>query len=151
MEYALENGLVDFGNEPGFHIPWLFAYAGRGDLVTKWARKVESLFKGDELPGDNDSGAMCALFVFLKFGFFPVAGQDVYVMHGCAYPKVEIALIDGKTFVIRKEGTGDVVKSVALNGKPLKGFILRHADIAAGGELVFEMAAEGTAPSSSTQ
>ena len=71
-------------------------------------------------------------------------------MHGCAYPKVEIALIDGKTFAIRKEGTGDVVKSVALNGKPLKGFILRHADIAAGGELVFEMAAEGTVPSSST-
>ena len=38
------------------------------------------------------------------------------------------------------------VKSVKLNGKPMKGFILRHADILAGGELVFEMTdAGGTA------
>ena len=138
VEYALENGLVDFGNEPGFHIPWLFAYVGRGDLVAKWARKVESLFKGDELPGDNDSGAMCALFVFLKLGFFPMAGQDVYVMHGCAYPKVEIALPGGKTFAIRTKGTGDLIKSVTLNGKPHDPLFLRHSEIVAGGELVFE-------------
>ena len=31
------------------------------------------------------------------------------------------------------------VKSVTLNGKPLGSFILKHADIMAGGELVFEM------------
>ena len=37
-----------------------------------------------------------------------------------------------------KENT--YVKSVKLNGKPLKGFVIRHADIMAGGELVFEMA-----------
>ena len=32
------------------------------------------------------------------------------------------------------------VKSVALNGKMLDGFILRYEDIVSGGELVFEMA-----------
>ena len=31
------------------------------------------------------------------------------------------------------------VKSVSLNGKPLDGYILRHADIIHGGTLVFEM------------
>ena len=31
------------------------------------------------------------------------------------------------------------VKSVALNGKPLSDWKIRHADIMAGGELVFEM------------
>ena len=31
------------------------------------------------------------------------------------------------------------VKSVTLNGKPLDSFILKHADIMAGGELVFDM------------
>ena len=34
------------------------------------------------------------------------------------------------------------VKSVTLNGKPMKGFILRHADILAGGTLEFEMSAK---------
>ena len=83
--------------------------------------------------------AMCALFVFLKLGFFPMAGQDVYVMHGCAYPKVEIALPGGKTFVVRTNGTGDMVKSVTLNGMPHDPLFLRHSEITAGGELVFEM------------
>ena len=143
VEYALENGLVDFGNEPGFHIPWLFAYIGRGDLVARWACKVESLFKGDELPGDNDSGAMCALYVFLKLGFFPVAGQDLYIMHGCAYPKIEIAFPSGKTLVVRKKGVGDVVKSVTLNGKPHDPLFIHHSEIVSGGELVFEFTNNG--------
>ena len=39
-----------------------------------------------------------------------------------------------------KEST--YVKSVKLNGKPMKGFILRHADILVGGTLEFEMGAK---------
>ena len=31
------------------------------------------------------------------------------------------------------------VKSMTLNGKPFKGPILKHSEIVAGGELVFEM------------
>ena len=31
------------------------------------------------------------------------------------------------------------VRSATLNGKPLEGPVIRHADIVAGGELVFEM------------
>ena len=40
------------------------------------------------------------------------------------------------------------VKSVTLNGVPLKGFTIRHEDILKGGELVFEMtgSAAGDAP-----
>jgi len=34
------------------------------------------------------------------------------------------------------------VKSVTLNGRPLKGFILRHSDIENGGEPVFEMTSD---------
>jgi len=139
-EYALENGIVDFGNEPGFLVPWLFAYVGRGDLAAKGAREVAKLFAGDDLPGDNDSGAMSALYVFLKLGFFPVAGQDLYIMHGSAYPKIEIALPGGKAFVIRTKGKGDAVKSVTLNGKPHDPLFIHHSEIVSGGELVFEFA-----------
>ena len=96
---------------------------------------MAKLFAGDDLPGDNDSGAMSSLYVFLKLGFFPLAGQDLYVMHGCAYPKVEIDLPGGKKFVIRSKG--DTFRSVKLNGTPHDLF-LHHAEIMAGGELVFE-------------
>ena len=82
---------------------------------------------------------MSALYVFIKIGFFPVAGQDIYIMHGSAYPRIYISLPEGKTFVIRTVGNGDVVKSVMLNGKPHDPLFLRHYEIASGGELVFEM------------
>ena len=140
VAYALENNLVAFDNEPSFLIPWLFAYTGRGDLATKWAPRVATLFKGLDLPGDNDSGAMCALYVFIQFGFFPVAGQDLYLMHGSTYPKIVIRPRGGgKTFTIRSVNyaKGRRVKSVTLNGKPHDPLFLRHAEIAAGGELVF--------------
>ena len=140
VAYALENNLVAFDNEPSFLIPWLFAYTGRGDLATKWAPRVATLFKGLDLPGDNDSGAMCALYVFIQLGFFPVAGQDLYLMHGSTYPKIVIRpLGGGKTFTIRSVNyaKGRRVKSVTLNGKPHDPLFLRHAEIAAGGELVF--------------
>ena len=80
---------------------------------------------------------MSALYVFLKLGFFPVAGQDIYIMHGSAYPRIDISLPGGKTFVIRTTGSGDAVKSVMLNGKPHDPLFLRHSEIASGGELVF--------------
>jgi len=43
--------------------------------------------------------------------------------------------------VIAKNLSGEnkYVKSVTLNGRPVINGILRHADIVAGGELVFEM------------
>ena len=50
VEYALENGIVDFGNEPGFHVPWLFAYVGRGDLLAKWSHEVAKLFRATSFP-----------------------------------------------------------------------------------------------------
>ena len=136
IEYALYNGIVDFGNEPSFMVPWLFAYVGRGDLVAKWAREVAKMFKGEDLPGDNDSGAMSSLYVFIMMGFFPVAGQDLYVMHGPAYPKIVISISGGKTFTVRSEGAGETIESAVLNGKPHDTLFLRHSEIVQGGELI---------------
>ena len=143
LSYALENRLIDFDNEPSFHIPWLFAYAGRSDLLSRWTREVAALFKGDDLPGDNDSGAMSSLYVFLKLGFFPMAGRDVFVMHGSAYPRIAISLPGGKVFAVTAKNLseGAVVKSVTLNGERHDLFFLRYSEIAAGGELVFEYGA----------
>ena len=139
LTYALEHKLIDFGNEPSFQTPWLFAYVGRGDLVTKWAREVGKLFDGEDLPGDNDSGAMSSYYVFIKLGFYPIAGQDLYVLHGSAYPEIVLNLANGKTFTIRAKNLekGTKIKSVALDGRPHDPLFLRHAEIVAGGELVF--------------
>ena len=94
------------------------------------------MFRGDDLPGDNDSGAMSALYVFIKIGFFPVSGQDLYVLHGSAYTKVVISLPGGKTFTIRSEGIGGTIESAVLNGRPHDTLFLRHSEMMQGGELI---------------
>ena len=95
LEYALGNGLIDFGNEPSFYTPWLFSLAGRPDLTRKWAREVVKMFPSDGCPGDDDSGAMGAFYVFLKLGFLPIAGSDLVISHGTMYPRVVLHLPGG--------------------------------------------------------
>jgi len=139
LAYALENDIVLFENEPSFQTPWLFSYVGRGDLTVKWAHKVAKLFDGDGYPGDCDAGAMSSYYIFIKLGFYPIAGQDLYVMHGSVYPKITVKLADGKSLVIRAVDyhEGAKLKGVTLNGKAHDPLFLRHGEIVAGGELVF--------------
>jgi putative alpha-1,2-mannosidase len=61
-------------------------------------------------------------------------------MHGSSYPKISIAVNDGKTFtIIAKNYSKDkLVKSVTLNGKKHSSVFLKYSEIMSGGELVFE-------------
>ena len=56
--------------------------------------------------------------------------------------EVSLSVGGGKVFRMKANNLSaknKYVKSATLNGKPLDGFVIRHADIMAGGELVFEM------------
>lgn len=142
LRYALENKLIDFGNEPSFMTPWLFNFVDRPDLTAYWADRLRAKFTDNGTPGDDDSGAMGSLYVFLTAGFFPFAGQDLYALHGPAVERMVFRLPDGKTFTVIGHGAGGkniYIRSVKLNGKPLERFFIRHADITAGGTLEFEM------------
>jgi putative alpha-1,2-mannosidase len=88
---------------------------------------------------------MSAWHVFSAMGFYPFSpcGGE-YVLGAPQIPSVRISTGNGRTLAVRASGLSEknkYVKSVTLNGKPVEGFKLRHADIVAGGELVFEMAA----------
>ena len=104
--HALKRGYIDFGNEPSFMTIWLFDQVKRPYLTSYWADQFRSKFKGLDLPGDDDSGAMSSLFLFLNAGLFPVAGQDVYYLHGARVPRFTFHQPNGKTFVIVGENAG---------------------------------------------
>ena len=141
LEYALGHGIANFGNEPGFQLPWLFAFADRPDLTVRWARRVAAMFPAAGSPGDDDSGAMGSLYVFLQLGFFPIAGRDLYVLHGSVYPRIEVDFpATGRTLTVISENSApDKVRleAVYLNGRRLDSMIVRHGDLVAGGELRF--------------
>ncbi|HNX34934.1 MAG TPA: GH92 family glycosyl hydrolase [Kiritimatiellia bacterium] len=142
LQFALSNGLIDFGNEPSFMTIWLFDHVQRPYLASYWADKLRGLFTQDGPPGDDDSGAMGSLYVFLDAGFFPFAGQDTYYLHGPRAPRFAFRQPNGKTFTVTAENAGGnriYIQSATLNGKPLDAPVIRHRDIVAGGTLAFVM------------
>lgn len=143
LEHAFEKNRTDYANEPGFQLTWWFTAAGRPDLTSKWVDNLLSKYNNtDGYPGDDDSGAMSSLFFFATAGFFPVAGQDLYYLHGGRVPMLTLNLENGKTFTIRSLNTSDknlYVQRAMLNGDVLAEPMLRHRQIIEGGELVFEM------------
>ena len=139
-------GQYAHGNEPSHHTIYFFQYAGRPDLTAKYVREVFDRFylpKPDGLCGNDDCGQMSAWYLFSAMGFYPFnpCGGE-YVLGAPQVPKATLSLKNGRKFTIVAKGLSKenrYVKSVALNGKPLTGFILKHSDIVSGGELVFEM------------
>lgn len=88
LRFALENNLIDFGNEPSFMTIWLFDAVQRPYLCSLWADALRHKYNGNNLPGDDDSGAMSSLYVFLTAGFYPYAGEDIYYLHGPRVPRI---------------------------------------------------------------
>ena len=159
-------GQYAHGNEPSHHVAYFYQFAGRPDRTAEVVREVFDKFylpKPDGLCGNDDCGQMSAWYVFSAMGFYPFnpCGGD-YVIGAPQVPKVELRVkseelrvgrngektggsqlvATEKTFTIVAKNfskENKYVKSVTLNGKPLGSFILKHADIMSGGELVFEM------------
>ena len=139
-------GQYVMGNEPSFHIPYLYCYAGAPWKTQKRIRMLmEAWFRNDLMGvcGDEDGGGMSAFYVFSAMGFYPVtAGLPYYVIGSPIFDKVSIKLDNGRTFtVIAKNNSADnkYIQSATLNGKPYNKTYFSHEDILAGGTLEFVM------------
>jgi predicted alpha-1,2-mannosidase len=142
----------DVTNEPGFLIPVLYNWAGRPDHTAEVINELlEKAFTDQRtgIPGNDDSGAMSSWFIFQSLGFYPNAGQDIYLIGTPSFPEADITLASGKTLRILarnmdSEHINRFIQSATLNGAPLDTAWFRHRHIANGGTLVFTM---GSAPS----
>ncbi|MBI5490693.1 MAG: glycoside hydrolase family 92 protein [Deltaproteobacteria bacterium] len=145
-------GHDDIGNEPGFHVPWLYNYAGASAKAQAEVRRLVGehfTTAPDGLPGNDDSGAMSAWLVFAVLGLYPVApGVPVYQISTPLVGRATLYLhpdfADGTTFTIETEGgPGDVyIQSATLAGEPLDRPYLRHDELTAGGTLHFVLGPE---------
>ena len=142
----------DVTNEPGFLLPMLYNWAGRpdhtADVLTAY---LENSFtaRRSGIPGNDDSGAMSSWFLFNTIGFYPNAGQDIYLLGTPTYPQVDITLAPNKILHIIADnldgdGLNRYIQSATLNGTPLTTSWFRHSQIANGGTLRLRM---GSAPS----
>jgi predicted alpha-1,2-mannosidase len=139
-------GQFCMGNEPSFHIPYLYDYLGTPWKAQKRLRDLMDIWYINSpigICGDEDEGALSGWLVFSALGFFPVCpGSGRYAIGTPLFDRASISLGDGKTFTISSPGAGEgkrYIQSARLNGKLLAGPFLDHQDLAAGGELVLEM------------
>ncbi len=125
-------------NEHDIEAPYVYNYIGRHDRVCEIVRNVQKYMftKGrGGLPGNNDSGALTAWYVWNALGLFPVTGQDKMII---SYPLVKSAKVNlssGKVLKITVEGDGDYVKEALFNGEKLENFCLSVRQMMEGGEL----------------
>ncbi len=146
LDEYFDGGFHTQQNQPTLLTPWLHTYAGRPD---KNVDRVRAGLRGSYqaarlgLPGNDDAGTMSAWYVFGAMGFYPVTGQDIYLLASPIFDEVTVQLGDsGKTFVISAPGRSEenrYVQSATLNGKPWNQAWFRHGDIIDGAELILTM------------
>ena len=134
------------GNEPSFHIPYLYNYAGEPWKAQKYIRKImESWFRNDlmGIPGDEDGGGMSAYYAFSAMGFYPVSpGIPIYVIGSPIFSKITINLDNGKKFTIAAKNaswSNKYIQSAKLNGQYWNKTWFTHDDIVNGGTLELVM------------
>ena len=165
LDEFLYAGYFSTNNEPAFFAPCLYHWIGRPDLTGEIVRttvfkEFNDGWKG--LPGNDDTGATSAWLLWHLMGLYPVAGQDLYILHAPLVREVVLHLdaADGlaagsgtgsaagavspatRTLVIRAEGLSDTnrfIQSVTLNGRNYPYSSLHHADLSSGGLLVLKM------------
>jgi predicted alpha-1,2-mannosidase len=138
----------DLGNEPLFLLPYQYIYAGRPD---KTAETVQRLLRRayaaapNGLPGQDDSGAISSWYVFSAMGFFPVAGQDVYLIGSPLFDRSSLLLEGGQSFTViaHHRSADDIyVQSARLNSAPIDRAWFRHEELMQGGKLELFMGPE---------
>ena len=150
LDQYFDEGFHDIGNQPGFHVPYLYAFAGRPDKTQARMRELLTSFNEtpNGLPGNDDAGAMSAWYLFGALGFYPVnPGEPRYTLASPIFPRATLRLDpEGhRRFIIEAPGAGvdkPYVQSATLNGLPLEEPWILHEDLIRGGTLRLEMGPE---------
>lgn len=134
------------GDEPSFHIPYLYNYAGEPWKTQRKVREIMKVWFNDGplgIPGDDDEGEESSWYVLSAMGFYPVCpGRPVYDIGSPIFDETRIKLPNGKVFAITAHNVSarnKYIQSALLNGKPLNKPWFTQDDIAAGGALVLQM------------
>ncbi len=135
-------GQFSMGNEPSFHIPYLYNYFGAPWKTQKRTRFLLDVWFKDNIfgiPGDEDGGGMTAFVVFTSMGLYPVTpGLPFYDITSPVFEETTINLTNGKKFTVLAKGasrTKKYIQKAFINGEEITSPFITHKQIMAGGIL----------------
>ncbi len=132
-------GQLAISNQPSFHIPYLFDYAGHPENTQLVIKQLRNFFNSSPngFPGDEDNGSMSGWFIFACLGFYPVCpGKSEYALGLPAFDKVVLKLASGKTLKITTQNNviqNNFVRSRTLNQQPYNNLYITHQQLLKGG------------------
>jgi predicted alpha-1,2-mannosidase len=139
-------GQYSMGNEPSFHIPYLYNLTNSPWKTQKKIRMLLNTWFKDNIfgiPGDEDGGGMSAFVVFSSMGFYPITpGIPVYTIGSPLFSKITINLPNGKKFIVsapKCSAQNKYIQSARLNGRVLNTPWFTHNDLINGGILELVM------------
>jgi putative alpha-1,2-mannosidase len=139
-------GMYTQGNEPAYHIPYLYNYSGQPWKTQSRVRMLMDLWYDvtpQGLSGDEDGGATSSWYVFNAMGFYPQCpGRPVFDIGSPVFDETTINVGNGKTFVVEAKNVSQknkYIQSAVLNGKPLTKAWMVNDDIVKGGKLTLVM------------
>jgi len=155
LDAFFDDGHFEPSNQPSFHVPWLYAAAGRPEGTQRRIRDIVQDEYGIDprgLPGNDDAGSTSAFLVLAMLGIYPIApGDGMWTLTAPRLPSATLHLhpgyYPGGELVIATVGDPETqpwVQSATWNGEELTEARIEHARLVAGGRLEFVL---GDAPS----
>ena len=142
-------GQYAHGNEPGHHNSFLYNAARQPWRTAEINLHILTQLYNDRpsgLCGNEDCGQMSAWYVMTALGFYPLdplSGR--YELTTPLFEEARLRLGSGAVLCIKAEGRQQgkrYIKSVHLNGQPLRRSYISWEELQRGGELSFELTSE---------
>ena len=134
-------GTYCHGNQPGHSIPYTYYFIDKQEKAQHVLNTLMHDYYGmgaEHLAyaGMDDAGEMSSWYVLNAIGIYTYSPADPqYIVTVPLFQRVRFTLGNGQTFSIVREGQGERIKSVTIGGDPLKGWFVKHEDLASGKEL----------------
>ncbi|GAB6009588.1 GH92 family glycosyl hydrolase [Dysgonomonas reticulitermitis] len=134
------------GNEPSFHIPWIYNWVGRPDKAQEVINRIlnEQYFnKIDGLPGNDDLGTMGAWYVFACMGLYPeIPGVGGFSVNTPVFTSIKVRLKNGD-LIIKGGSEKDIyIRYLKIDGKPYNSTWIDWNDISNGATLEYSTSAK---------
>ena len=124
------------GNEPSFHIPWIYNWVGapyKSQAIVNKVLNEQYSSEIDGLPGNDDLGTMGAWYVFACIGLYPqIPGVGGLTVNTPIFSTVKVHLPKGDIIIKGGSEKNIYIQSMKLNGKPYESTWLDWKDLSNG-------------------
>lgn len=146
-----EMAIIRFGqfaisNQPSFHFPYLFTFAGRPNHTELALRlTMENLFSADAegFPGDEDNGSMGSWFVLNSLGLYQVCpGISEFNLGINIWDEAKVKLANGNTISFKQDKIKpylNIVQERVINGEVYNASTIDYKELMEGLEIYQEL------------